>query len=117
MILITDAMQAAGLGVGTYLLGDSEVTVGSHGPRTADGKLAGSTLTMNRAVSNLEAWTDATFAQAVRCATVIPANLLNLTDRGAIRSGRRADLTALDGNQEVVFTLVSGDVAYQRGAS
>jgi N-acetylglucosamine-6-phosphate deacetylase len=117
MILITDAMQAAGLGVGTYLLGDSEGTVGSHGPRTADGKLAGSTLTMNRAVSNLEAWTDATFAQAVRCATVIPANLLNLTDRGAIRSGRRADLTALDGNQEVVFTLVSGDVAYQRGAS
>ncbi len=117
MILVTDAMQAAGLGAGTYRLGDGEVTVGSEGPRTAEGKLAGSTLTMDRAVSNLEAWTDATFAQAVRCATVTPANLLSLTDRGAIRTGRRADLTVLDGHQRVVMTLVSGNVAFQRGAT
>jgi N-acetylglucosamine-6-phosphate deacetylase len=117
MILVTDAMQAAGLGAGTYLLADTEVTVGSHGPRTAEGRLAGSTLTMDKAVSNLQALTAATFAQAVRCATVIPANLLNLTDRGAIRTGKRADLTVLDGNQEVVMTLVAGNLAYQRRAA
>ncbi len=117
MMLVTDAMQAAGLGAGNYRLGDGEVTVGSEGPRTAEGKLAGSTLTMDRAVSNLEAWTDATFAQAVRCATVTPANLLSLTDRGAIRTGRRADLTVLDEHQRVVMTLVSGNVAFQRGAT
>jgi N-acetylglucosamine-6-phosphate deacetylase len=117
MILVTDAMQATGLGAGTYLLGDSEVTVGAEGPRTAEGKLAGSTLTMDAAVANLEAWTDATFAQAVRCATVTPAALMKLTDRGAIRTGRRADLTVLDQEHRVVMTVVSGDVAYQRGVA
>ncbi|MEX1126101.1 MAG: N-acetylglucosamine-6-phosphate deacetylase [Acidimicrobiia bacterium] len=117
MILITDAMQATGLGYGTYLLGDREVTVGGDGPRTTEGKLAGSTLTMVRAVANLTAWTDATFAQAVRCATLTPATLMKATDRGVIRTGRRADLTVLDQDLSVVLTLASGMLAYERGTS
>jgi N-acetylglucosamine-6-phosphate deacetylase len=110
-------MQAAGLGAGAYLLGDLEVMVGVEGPRTPEGKLAGGTLTMDKAVSNLQEWTEATFAQAVRCATATPASLLNLTDRGVIRTGRRADLTVLDENQEVVMTLVAGNVAFRRGTT
>jgi N-acetylglucosamine-6-phosphate deacetylase len=117
LILVTDAMQAAGLGAGTYLLGDREVTVGDTGPRTAEGKLAGSTLTMERAVANLMAWTDATFAQAVRCATSTPAALLKVNDRGAIRTGRRADMTVLDQALNVVMTIADGKLAYERGAA
>lgn len=117
LILVTDAMQATGLGPGTYLLGDREVTVGDDGPRTAEGKLAGSTLTMERAVANLAAWTDATFAQAVRCATLTPATLMKVTDRGAIRTGRRADVTVLDQQLNVVMTIASGMMAYERGTS
>ena len=115
LILVTDAMQAAGLGPGTYLLGDQEVTVGDDGPRTGQGKLAGSTLTMERAVANLTAWTDASFAQAVRCATLTPATLLRVTDRGVIRTGRRADVTVLDRDLNVVITIASGMLAYDRG--
>jgi N-acetylglucosamine-6-phosphate deacetylase len=117
LILVTDAMQAAGLGAGTYLLGDREVTVGDTGPRTAEGKLAGSTLTMEAAVANLMAWTDATFAQAVRCATSTPAALLKVNDRGAIRTGRRADMTVLDQALNVVMTIADGKLAYERGAA
>jgi N-acetylglucosamine-6-phosphate deacetylase len=115
LILVTDAMQAAGLGPGTYLLGDQEVTVGDDGPRTGQGKLAGSTLTMEQAVANLTAWTDASFAQAVRCATLTPATLLRVTDRGVIRTGRRADVTVLDHDLNVVITIASGMLAYDGG--
>ncbi len=114
MMLVTDAMQATGLGPGTYLLGDREVTVGDSGPRTVEGKLAGSTLTMERAVANLTAWTDATFAQAVRCASLTPATLLKVTDRGTIRTGRRADMTVLDQDLGVVMTIAAGMLAYER---
>jgi len=117
LILVTDAMQATGLGEGTYLLGDSEVTVGDTGPRTTEGKLAGSTLTMERAVANLTEWTDATFAQAVRCASLTPATLMKAADRGAIRTGRKADMTVLDEDLEVVMTVASGMLAYERGAT
>jgi N-acetylglucosamine-6-phosphate deacetylase len=117
LILVTDAMQATGLGSGTYLLGDREVTVGHDGPRTTEGKLAGSTLTMQRAVANLATWTDATFAQAVRCATLTPATLMKVADRGAIRTGRRADMTVLDQDLEVVMTIASGMLAYEREPS
>ena len=115
LILVTDAMQATGLGPGTYLLGDQAVTVGDDGPRTGQGKLAGSTLTMEQAVANLTAWTDASFAQAVRCATWTPATLLRVTDRGVIRTGRRADVTVLDRDLNVVITIASGMLAYDRG--
>jgi N-acetylglucosamine-6-phosphate deacetylase len=115
MILVTDAMQATGLGPGTYLLGDREVTVGDDGPRTPEGKLAGSTLTMERAVANLARWTDATFSQAVRCATLTPAVLMKATDRGAIRTGSRADMTVLDEDLVVMLTIASGIVAFERG--
>jgi len=117
MILVTDAMQATGMGGGTYLLGDRQVIVGDDGPRTAEGKLAGSTLTMERAVANLGAWTDATFAEAVRCATLTPATLMKATDRGEIRTGHRADLTVLDQELQVMMTVASGMVAYERGKS
>jgi N-acetylglucosamine-6-phosphate deacetylase len=117
LILVTDGMQAVGLGGGTYLLGNLEVSVGDHGPRTREGKLAGSTLTMERAVANMEQWTDATFAQAVSCATTTPATLMQVTDRGVIRTGRRADVTVLDDDMTVLMTLVSGAVVFEREAS
>jgi N-acetylglucosamine-6-phosphate deacetylase len=77
-VLVTDAMQATGLGEGIYVLGDREVFVGSEGPRIGRAILAGSTLTMDVAVANLQEWTTATEDQARACASVIPAQLLGL---------------------------------------
>jgi N-acetylglucosamine-6-phosphate deacetylase len=77
-ILITDAMQATGLGEGIYILGDREVFVGADGPRIGRAILAGSTLTMDQAVSNLQEWTTASPEQARACASANPARLLGM---------------------------------------
>ena len=75
-VLITDGMQATGLGEGIYILGDREVFVGAEGPRIGRAILAGSTLTMDVAVSNLQEWTSATLLEATACASENPARLL-----------------------------------------
>jgi N-acetylglucosamine-6-phosphate deacetylase len=77
-ILITDGMQATGLGEGIYILGDREVFVGADGPRIGRAILAGSTLTMDQAVSNLQEWTTASPEQARACASANPARLLGM---------------------------------------
>jgi N-acetylglucosamine-6-phosphate deacetylase len=77
-VLVTDAMQATGLGEGIYILGDREVFVGPEGPRIGRSILAGSTLTMDQAVANLHGWTTATVDQARSCASINPARLLDL---------------------------------------
>lgn len=116
-ILISDAMAATGLEPGTYLLGDGEVVVGPEGPRTAEGRLAGSTLTMDQAVANLVRWTSAGFEEAVISATTTPARAIGLDDRGRLEEGLRGDLVILDQDNRVVMTIVTGDVAYDRGGS
>ncbi|HZD22877.1 MAG TPA: N-acetylglucosamine-6-phosphate deacetylase [Acidimicrobiia bacterium] len=106
-ILVTDAMAALGLGPGTYQLGDASVTVGADGPRTMDGRLGGSTLTLPQAVANLTATTGAGTAEAILGATANPARVLGLADRGHLRPGGRADLVFLDPDLKPVTTLVA----------
>jgi N-acetylglucosamine-6-phosphate deacetylase len=79
--LVTDAVAAA---------------PGRGAPRLPDGTLAGSVLTMDRAVSNVVHHSDVSLADAVHAASTTPARLLGLDDRGAITPGRRADLVALE---------------------
>jgi N-acetylglucosamine-6-phosphate deacetylase len=114
LVLVTDAMAATGLGNGSYLLGGQQVTVDETGPRTGDGRLAGSVLTMAQAVTNLAEWTDAGFDEAVLSATSTPASAIGLTDRGVIRNGARADLTVLDAERRVAMTMVGGEIAFRR---
>lgn len=83
VVLITDAMAAAGMGKGSYRLGDHQVEVSEEGPRSAPQTLAGSTLKMDQAVANLAAWTAATDEQALACASVNPARLIGLEPEGS----------------------------------
>jgi N-acetylglucosamine-6-phosphate deacetylase len=107
LVLITDAIEAAGLGDGTYRLGDRAVHVRGLEARLADGTLAGSVLSMDQAVRNLVAQ-GASVERAVNAASGTPARLLRRSDLGALRVGVAADIVLLDDSLEVVATFVGG---------
>ena len=113
--LVTDAIAALGVdtGAGAGRLGSVDVTIGADGVRNADGVLAGSTLSLDRAVRNLVAFSGCDVAAAVATVTSTPADLLGLADRGRLAPGMRADATVLDGDLRVIATVVGGEVAWR----
>ncbi len=113
--LITDAMRAKGMPDGKSELGGQEVFVKNGEARLADGTLAGSVLKMNIAIKNLVEKVGVAFTDAVDFATYNPAkNIGVLADRGTIEVGKRADLTVLNSDYEVMYTVVGGKVVYSR---
>jgi N-acetylglucosamine-6-phosphate deacetylase len=109
-ILITDAISATGMPDGRYRLGPFEVEV--RGDRCDyQGKIAGSVLTLDRAVRNVMTFAAWNLQQAVRLATLNPARLLGITgERGIIAPGRVADMVVLTPEGKVVRTIVGGKV-------
>ena len=106
--LVTDAIAGAGLGDGTYALGEIEIVVADDVVRSEDGMLAGSALTMVEAVRNLVAL-DVPLEGALEAATSVPARVLAAPDLGRLVPGGPADIVVLDDALEVVRTLVGGD--------
>jgi N-acetylglucosamine-6-phosphate deacetylase len=117
LCLVTDAVAALGMPGGRVPLGVLEASATDDGVRLVDGTLAGSDLSLDRAVRNLAAFADVPLTQAVTAATTAPAALLGLGDRGVIRAGAVADLTLLDTGGAVVATVVGGRVAFDRRTS
>lgn len=110
-ILITDAISATGMPDGIYKLGGFEVQV-SNGRCEYQGKLAGSVLTLDRAVRNVMSFAGWQLQQAVRLATLNPAQRLGISDqRGLLAPGRRADLVLLTPEGQVVHTIIGGEIA------
>ncbi|MCB9450336.1 MAG: N-acetylglucosamine-6-phosphate deacetylase [Anaerolineaceae bacterium] len=114
VLLITDAMSAAGLPDGDYTLGAQSVTVKDGVARIPAGNLAGSTLTLDRAVRNTVAWTGLSLAEILPAATSTPAEAMNLTNKGRLVPGMDADIVLLDEQLEVSLTMVGGRVVYRR---
>lgn len=111
-ILITDALSPCMVGDGSFKLGNLPVTVKNGRATLSDGTLAGSLLTMNKAVFNFARNTGCKLWQAIRCATVNPAALLGLHTKGRVAVGYDADLVLMTPECEVVRTIVSGAVRY-----
>jgi len=106
-VLITDAIAAAGMPDGTYQLGPIQVEV-KNGRCTSDGKLAGSVLTMDRAVRNIVQFADWSLQDAVRTATLNPARAAGLAHHGHLAPGAEANLVVLGPDGDVKRTLVRG---------
>jgi N-acetylgalactosamine-6-phosphate deacetylase len=96
LLLITDAMRAAGMPDGHYLLGDYRVEMKDGVVRTATGGLAGSTLTLLGAVRNMVHLAGVPLAEAIQMASLAPARMLGIDDQlGSLAVGKRANLLAL----------------------
>jgi N-acetylglucosamine-6-phosphate deacetylase len=110
LLLITDAMSAAGLGDGDYDLGGLAVTVHGGVARLAEGgSLAGSTLTMIEALRYMVREVGVSVEQASRYASGNPAKSLGVADRiGSIAAGKQADLLLLTPDLEIQRTWIAG---------
>jgi N-acetylglucosamine-6-phosphate deacetylase len=106
-VLITDATAATGMPDGTYQLGPIQVEV-KDGHCTMDGKLAGSVLSMDRAVRNIAQFAGWSLRDAVRAATLNPARAVGLKQRGVIATGAEANLVVMNPAGEVMKTMVRG---------
>jgi N-acetylglucosamine-6-phosphate deacetylase len=94
--LVSDGLSATGMPDGKYMLGSLEVIVSGGICRNAEGTLAGSTLTLDRALRNIVAL-GASLTDAVRMLTLNPATLLGIEfKKGSLRAGADADILLLD---------------------
>lgn len=107
-VLITDALSATGMGDGRYRLGGFEVEV--RGERCEhDGRLAGSVLTLDRAVRNVMQFTGCELQEAVRLATLNPARVAGFAGRkGQLVEGADADIVVLTPAGRPIQTFVGG---------
>ena len=127
--LVVDLVWRAKRGAGVVLVSDSVAPAGTldvdagraratdGAVRLADGTLAGSLLTLDRAVVEFVRITRCSWAEAIACATATPAQVVGLTDRGRIAPRTRADLAVIDERGTVQTTICAGHVAYATAAS
>jgi N-acetylglucosamine-6-phosphate deacetylase len=107
-VLITDAISATGMPDGQYQLGPILVEV-KDGKCTANGSLAGSVLTMDRAVRNVTQFSNWSLRDAVRAATFNAAHAVGLSGHyGVLAAGARADFNVLSSSGDVMKTIVAG---------
>ena len=110
-ILVTDAMSAAGMPDGEYTLGGFPVQV-TDGKAMARGVLAGSTLTLDRALANVIRFTGAPLEEALRLLTANPAAMTGLTAQaGSLAVGSNAHLVAVDAQGKLLASIVGGELA------
>lgn len=106
-VLITDGTAATGMPEGRYRLGSFEVEV-KDGKCLADGKLAGSVLTMDSAVRNVMQFSQCSLQDAVRLASRNPARVSGLTGKGTLEAGAAADIVVLEPDGQVRSTIIHG---------
>src|SRR5580692_2518033 len=108
VILVSDGISATGMPDGKYMLGTFEVTVADGVCRNSEGKLAGSTLTLDRALRNIVGL-GIPLAEGVRMLTSNPARLLGLEfKKGALRIGADADVVLLNESLQVTNVWARG---------
>ena len=106
--LVSDAIAAAGVGDGSYRLGNVDIDVRDGVARRLDGVLAGSSITLIDAVRRLHAL-GVPFADAIGAATTVPARIARRPALGSLRPGAAADVVVLDDALEIRTVFVGGE--------
>ena len=114
LVLITDAIAGTGMPSGKYSLGGETVIVEKGHATLKDGTIAGSLLTMNKAVRNMCKHAGVTLPQAVSMATVNPARVIGVDKRkGMLTRGKDADIVIFDKDINVKMTIVHGAIVHK----
>jgi N-acetylglucosamine-6-phosphate deacetylase len=93
IIIVTDAVQGAGLGEGSYQLGETKIRIEKGRCLNSEGNLAGSALTMDQAFRNLKKWTSLSKTEIFQLLSLNPARYLGLDKNlGSLNVGKKADL-------------------------
>jgi len=117
ILLITDAIRACGMPDGEYTFMGQTLKVSGGRAYLDDGTLAGSTLTMEKAVKNMVQLVEVPITKAIRMASLNGAKVLGLEHhKGILAVGKDADLVVLDKNFDVQLTVFEGVVRYERGS-
>jgi N-acetylglucosamine-6-phosphate deacetylase len=113
VILITDAVRWAGSQEGVYKMDHRDVVVKDGAVRLTGGALAGSTLTMNRALQNITRATGRGLSELWPMSSLNAARAIGISDeKGSLEVGKHADLVLLDDDFGVCMTVVEGEIVY-----
>ena len=115
MVLITDALRSAGMPDGEYENGGQVFVLKGIECRLLNGTIAGSVLRLNQGVRNFRDYGGVTMYQAVRAASLAPAESIGIADeKGSVSPGKDADIVLLDDDCSVIKTIVRGVCKFER---
>ncbi|HEY9855954.1 MAG TPA: N-acetylglucosamine-6-phosphate deacetylase [Stenomitos sp.] len=113
LMLVSDAVRGSGLEPGRYELGGHPTVIDGKVARLENGTIAGSVITLERAVRNMVQAAGVPLESALRMASDAPARSLGLSNKGRIEAGLDADLVLLTDALDVRVTVVSGRIVYR----
>ena len=116
LVLISDAIRATGFKDGTYQLDATRpIEVNTGAVRLKDGTLAGSILTMDVALRNLQKATGEPLANIWQTASLNPAQVIGVADhKGSLEVGKDADFILVNDHIQVQLTVAHGHIVYRR---
>jgi len=112
VILVTDAIPGGGMTDGAFTMLNQTARIVDGVARLEDGTIAGSILTLNRAVMNVRAFAQIALNDALKLATENPARALGLTNLGALAPGMDADVIVMRASGEIALTIVAGEIVF-----
>ena len=118
IILVSDALDLAGLPPGEYIRGERKVLLTPNVVKfPAENVLAGAASPISKCVVNMMQITQCSLKDAIQMASTNPAKLLGLNELGEISQGKRADLILFTIEQEEIViqkTIVAGKIVYSK---
>jgi N-acetylglucosamine-6-phosphate deacetylase len=114
VILVTDAIRGAGMPEGDYPIDERVVTIRDGAARLPDGTLAGSILTMDRALNNIVQASGRSLEEAWPMSSLNAARAIGISARkGSLETGKDADLVLLNEAFHVLLTVAEGEVVFE----